>query len=853
MRNRQSKWLCVWWGWWFASVLGSTQAAPLSFDQSFGLGWNLAGNSADVALDVDTFTSVPAAGKVVSVWMWNAAQGRWAFYAPTLAASGSLAAYAAQKGYDVLRSIPPGAGYWINASAEFSVLRDFNPVPGNVLVQGWNLAAVGEARAADTFAAAMKTAVGSEPVSLWAWDGPQGKWYFHAPTLAVAGTLAGYVAQKGYLEFSARMLAPGTGFWVNASAGGFVSGLGASAATEVLLGTVSPAVSGLHYRTATQSGYVDVAGRYRFVRGEQVEFSIGGVMVSAVPAQSDIVFLPTDDPLVATNILRLVKALDSDGSLANGIEIPPMPGANPQGVRLDDETTLSAVLSQLKPAATLPAASDGEVAAVLATVQRTQQRQLSGYGSRYDSFSVMNMGAYCQGQRLPLSATVRLLAQPDWDAGLFASETTLVFGDGSRLVLPTSTLSGAATIEGTSLRHAFSKGSPLAGTRVIRLKVYVGGNTLCHLADISLRDASQANRPPLVRSDMAWDYAPDILGVGWSIWRTEGHIRRFQPLGFIDPKTAAWDSDGHVVKLEWTTSKGTTGFATASPTNPNLYGIMLLQLQIARDEAIDIDIVATDDEGATSKRHLTLGRVGSVDARLKELDGKLFVRRVVSADSSGEIHADSQYYLYDSMSGMVYQIMCIDRLRAGTGTLPSWAATVGLTGAKQCMELSMPASDPGVAEVLNAITPLGADKLIWRDPTNPALSMTFERTDAIPAGYDVHGDNGTLLRTTDGKGAGLVKPTPVLGSEAGSWAGSGSTGDQAAIGQACLAAYAGPTGDPQFDTFCRLAQFDGCVDKATGTTTYKREAEAVCRTLNGLIEATSGDRYVCQYCPYPGP
>jgi hypothetical protein len=55
--------------------------------------------------------------------------------------------------------------------------------------------------------------------TLWAWDNPQGAWYFYAPLLEEqSGTaLSGYIANNGYLDFSTtnKKLGNGTGFWVN--------------------------------------------------------------------------------------------------------------------------------------------------------------------------------------------------------------------------------------------------------------------------------------------------------------------------------------------------------------------------------------------------------------------------------------------------------------------------------------------------------------------------------------------------------------------------------------------------------------------------------------------------------------
>ncbi len=71
-----------------------------------------------------------------------------------------------------------------------------------------------------------------------------------------------------------------------------------------------------------------------------------------------------------------------------------------------------------------------------------------------------------------------------------------------------------------------------------------------------------------------------------------------------------------------------------------------------------------------------------------------------------------------------------------------------------------------------------------------------------------------------------------------------STDPAVAKAKQCIAAYAGGTNSPQGDTLCQQAYMDECLDKATGTQTYKQEVEAVCRELT----VYPADR--CPYCPY---
>ena len=51
--------------------------------------------------------------------------------------------------------------------------------------------------------------------SMWAWDAPLGKWYFHAPNQVDAGTLSSYITSIGYLDFGTKPLDPAMAFWIN--------------------------------------------------------------------------------------------------------------------------------------------------------------------------------------------------------------------------------------------------------------------------------------------------------------------------------------------------------------------------------------------------------------------------------------------------------------------------------------------------------------------------------------------------------------------------------------------------------------------------------------------------------------
>lgn len=198
-----------------ASTTTTTQAptATLNFVQ----GWNLVGNGSDVPITVATTFS--DTNGFTTVWKWIAAQSAWAFYAPSLAAQGTLADYVASKGYQPLTTIAGGEGFWVNAKTATSVdLSGGNLISvaalGPTLVQGWNLSGLGETVTAKQFCDAPTTGA---VTTLWAWDTTNSAWYFYAPSLDSSGNLVSYITSKGYLDFTAtgKTLGPGVGFWVN--------------------------------------------------------------------------------------------------------------------------------------------------------------------------------------------------------------------------------------------------------------------------------------------------------------------------------------------------------------------------------------------------------------------------------------------------------------------------------------------------------------------------------------------------------------------------------------------------------------------------------------------------------------
>jgi hypothetical protein len=193
-------------------------------------GWNLVGNSDTLAIDVPGRLGDKT--KITTVWKWNKQASRWSFFTPSMTPA-ELSAYAASKGYDVLASVAPKEGFWVNASAAAVVTADplaAPPLPGssvssllvNDLTDGWNLVASADNKNPSQLNAGLSgslEALGKSMVTVWGWDAATSSWKFHAPSLEAQGAdvLASYSQSKGYRSFA---IAPAStdGFWVNVGA-----------------------------------------------------------------------------------------------------------------------------------------------------------------------------------------------------------------------------------------------------------------------------------------------------------------------------------------------------------------------------------------------------------------------------------------------------------------------------------------------------------------------------------------------------------------------------------------------------------------------------------------------------------
>jgi hypothetical protein len=198
-----------------------TQPQTINYMASFSSGWTLVGNGLASPIDVAaTFGATAIAANVTTVWAWDAANTTWRFYSPRLTAT-DLTNYVQSKGYELLTSIAPREGFWVNAASAFDLpARSAQAVSVGAtdMVAGWNLVSTGTEISPPEFNRALSTTP-TNFISLWAWDNPASNWYFYAPSLEALGStkVKEYTDLKGYLDFATqnKKLGQGTGFWVN--------------------------------------------------------------------------------------------------------------------------------------------------------------------------------------------------------------------------------------------------------------------------------------------------------------------------------------------------------------------------------------------------------------------------------------------------------------------------------------------------------------------------------------------------------------------------------------------------------------------------------------------------------------
>lgn len=179
-------------------------------------GWNLVGNNSESPIPVSAFADTK---KINSVWKWNAATSKWAFYSPQMS-SIDLSTYATSRGYEALTSIPSKDGYWINSKSSGNLTTSEGSAypSGTDFALGWNLAGGANNQTVSQFVETLNQSLatsGKQVSTVWTWDSANTKWRFYAPALAAQGgtALADNRTSKGYAVLTSVTALEGV--WVN--------------------------------------------------------------------------------------------------------------------------------------------------------------------------------------------------------------------------------------------------------------------------------------------------------------------------------------------------------------------------------------------------------------------------------------------------------------------------------------------------------------------------------------------------------------------------------------------------------------------------------------------------------------
>lgn len=347
-------------------------------------------------------------------------------------------------------------------------------------------------------------------------------------------------------------------------------------------GVVYPVVVGLSYQTNSASGVVASDGSYTYKGSESVTFSAGGLALSTVPAAAQVTPLPLNSDVASTNLLRLLKALDTDGNLSNGITLTPVATSSLLSIDLTSESSVVAALASLVPSAALPVTSDVQVAAVLASTKTTALKNMGTYGSTYNTIILTPAGGLTPQAYYPKNAIVSLTSQPDWNTGSISGTATLTLNDNSQVIFTFNSVTGTYTALGKTQTYQIQQ-DWTAKSRIIKL--YYGDSSCSSTSvcgGLTLRDNSQPNKPPV----------PIVIGNGST--ETIGAPR---VINFISITSGAGsivegshDTDGIVVSQTWLSSKGKTG--TGNTFSESFF----------YNETGSVTVTVTDDEGATASQ-----------------------------------------------------------------------------------------------------------------------------------------------------------------------------------------------------------------------------------------------------------
>ena len=148
--------------------------------------------------------------KIISVWAWDSSNHSWevSLYPPDLN-------YIKQKGFEQLKDIHAGQGFWVNSKSEKDLKVSIQgEVPSDktlILNKGWNLLGL---KSKVKMKISDYIATKGPIISCWKWDPSQSTWMVYLPTASAEEGMA-YINAKGFKLFGD--IRDGEGFWLNCS------------------------------------------------------------------------------------------------------------------------------------------------------------------------------------------------------------------------------------------------------------------------------------------------------------------------------------------------------------------------------------------------------------------------------------------------------------------------------------------------------------------------------------------------------------------------------------------------------------------------------------------------------------
>lgn len=397
---------------------------------------------------------------------------------------------------------------------------------------------------------------------------------------------------------------------------------------KVLVGKLSPVVDGLRYETPSQKG-VTANGKFKYVAGEAVTFSHGGVIISSVAAAPVVSPFYIADEGIAINQLHFLQALDSNKK-SRGVQLKPVPSSLTFTVDFSSRESVGQLLGSIKPGSVLP---EGNPTEDVQQIEASRAAVLSvATPYRAGAYEYFDAQTYRLGDSPVIPAAV--------DGGTLTFAKAFKLKDGKEVVANSEAFSGNASLllaDGSEMAFAFNGtggqfsynnatyyyqiyrfwNSPATG-RVISLEVWNSPNKSqsSYLAQAEFRDPEKPN----LRPKAGWDV--NFSAIPSPSWLYTAEYRYNRPAQFAwNPPFSRADTDGVVEldedHLKWELMNNDE--VTASGGGP------IFEFERFVGQRLTLKLTATDDEGQETSKTVEYGKYLSFKEAAKLIGGKTWM------------------------------------------------------------------------------------------------------------------------------------------------------------------------------------------------------------------------------------